>query len=89
MRTLRMSWNAEEGRLVCRWVESEEGEKPQADSPTPQPRASRFCLEDLRFGFDLLGEVFQQCCKQETPHSDQPYRAASLIKLIAESESKG
>jgi len=50
MRTLRMSWTAEEGRLVCRWVESEEGEKPQLESPTPQPRASRSCLEGLRFG---------------------------------------
>ena len=24
MKMLRMSWNTEEGRLVCRWVESEE-----------------------------------------------------------------
>jgi len=26
MRTLKMTWNTEEGRLVCRWVESEENE---------------------------------------------------------------
>jgi hypothetical protein len=24
MRTLKMSWNTEEGRLGCRWVESQE-----------------------------------------------------------------
>jgi hypothetical protein len=41
MRTLKMSWNTEEGRLVCHWVESEEGEKPHADSPTAQLRAFR------------------------------------------------
>lgn len=27
MQALRMSWNTESGRLVCRWVESEEVEK--------------------------------------------------------------
>jgi len=27
MRMLKMSWNTEEGRLVCRWVESEASEK--------------------------------------------------------------
>jgi hypothetical protein len=58
MRTLRMSWNREEGPLMCRWVESEEGEKPQLDSPTPQ-LSSRSCLEGLRFGLDPLSQVFQ------------------------------
>jgi hypothetical protein len=41
MRTLRMSWNTEKERLVYRWVESEAGEKGQADSPTRQHSASR------------------------------------------------
>jgi len=26
MRTVKMTWNTEEGRLVCRWVKSEENE---------------------------------------------------------------
>ena len=36
MRTLKMSWNTEEGRLVCHWVELKEGENTQADSSPPQ-----------------------------------------------------
>ena len=31
MRTLKMSWNTEQGRLECRWVESQECEKFDAD----------------------------------------------------------
>lgn len=31
MRTLKMSWNTEEGRLECRWVESQDREKFDAD----------------------------------------------------------
>jgi hypothetical protein len=30
MRTLKMSWTMEQGRLVCRWVESENKEKSGA-----------------------------------------------------------
>jgi len=31
METLKMSWNTEEGRLGCGWVESQESEKFDAD----------------------------------------------------------
>lgn len=34
MRRLRMSWNTEGGRLVCRWIEFKERESGHRGSPS-------------------------------------------------------